>query len=134
MSQPFPRPPVYAFRVGKGTSGFGIFAQEDIPSGKFLLEYWGDVVPTEKADEIGGRYLFDLENGKTILGSTRKNIARYANHACKPNAEVRVQKDRVFLYSIKKIKTGDEITWDYGKEYFDWFIKPYGCRCKGCEK
>lgn len=134
MQYPSPRPPIYQLRVGKSRAGFGLFAQEDIPSRAFLIEYWGEVVPTEKADEIGGRYLFDLENGKTILGGTRKNIARYANHGCKPNAEVRVQKDRVYIYSIKKIKAGDEVTWDYGKEYFDWFIKPYGCVCKGCEK
>lgn len=131
---PSPRPPIYAVRVGKSAAGFGLFAKEAIPSGKFILEYWGEVVPSEKADELGGMYLFDLENGRTILGGTRKNIARYANHACKPNADVRVRGDRVFLYSVKAIKAGQEITWDYGKEFFDWFIKPYGCRCVSCAK
>lgn len=134
MPSSTPRVPTYRLRVGKSATGFGIFADEDILAGKFLLEYWGEVVATEKADEIGGRYLFDLENGKTILGGTRKNIARYCNHSCKPNAEVRVKGNRVYLYSIKRIKTGDEVTWDYGKEYFDHFIKPYGCRCVGCNK
>lgn len=134
MPSSTPRVPTYHLRVGKSATGFGIFAGEDIPSGKFLLEYWGEVVKTEKADEIGGRYLFDLENGKTILGGTRKNIARYCNHSCKPNTEVRVKGSRVYLYSIKRIKAGDEVTWDYGKEYFDHFIKPHGCRCMGCEK
>lgn len=134
MPSPLPRPPTYSFRVGKSATGFGIFAEEAIPTGKFLLEYWGEVVPTPKADEIGGRYLFDLENGKTILGGTRKNIARYCNHGCKPNAEVRIKGNRVYLYSIKRIKAGDEITWDYGTEYFDFYIKPHGCKCVGCKK
>lgn len=127
-----PRSPIYRFRVKKSATGFGLFAEESIPRGVFLIEYWGEVVPTEKADEIGGRYLFDLENGKTILGGDRKNKARYANHGCKPNAEIRVNGDRALLFSIRSIKAGDEITWDYGKEYFDWFIKPHGCRCSAC--
>ena len=25
---------------------------------------------------------------------------------------------------------GEEITYDYGKEYFDEYIKPKGCRCE----
>lgn len=132
MPSPSPRPPIHALRIKKSASGFGLFAEHPIPSGVFLAEYWGEVVATEKADEIGGRYLFDLENGKTILGGTRKNIARYANHGCKPNAEVRIKGNRVFLYSIKRIKAGEEITWDYGEEYFDFYIKPHGCRCVGC--
>lgn len=131
---PFPRPPVFALRVGKSPAGFGIYAEEDIPAHRFLMEYWGKLVPSKVADTVGGRYLFDLENGKTILGGTRKNIARYINHACYPNAEVRIKKNRIFIYSTKRIKTGDQIGYDYGKEYFNYYIKPKGCLCKTCIK
>jgi SET domain-containing protein len=131
---PFPRPPVFSLRRGKGTSGLGIFAEEDIPPRRFILEYWGKLVRSEVADTVGGRYLFDLENGKTVLGGTRKNLARYINHACRPNAEVRFAKNRIFIYSTKKIKAGEEVTYDYGKDYFKMFIKPYGCRCRTCLK
>jgi uncharacterized protein len=27
---------------------------------------------------------------------------------------------------------GEEITYDYGKDYFDLFIKDSGCRCAEC--
>lgn len=134
MLYPSPRPPRFPLRVGRSASGFGIFAVEEIPAHRFVIEYWGKLVRSEKADEIGGRYLFDLENGKTILGGTRKNIARYANHACRPNAEVRISKNRVYLYSTKRIKAGDEVTYDYGKEYFDEFITKRNCRCRTCVK
>ncbi len=134
MPYPTPRPPTYALRVGKSASGFGIFANEDIPANRFLIEYWGELVPTDEADKVGGRYLFDMETGKTVLGGTRKNTARYINHACKPNAEVRFSGDRIFIFSTKRIKKGEEIVYDYGKEYFDAYIKPHGCRCMGCLK
>jgi len=99
-----------------------------------LIEYWGKLVPDEEAQEVGGRYLFELENGKTILGATRANTARYANHSCDPNSEVRVVGNRVFLFSLRRISAGEEITYDYGKEYFNALIKPFGCRCAKCEK
>lgn len=128
------RPPQFAVRVGRGSSGFGLFAAEDIPKGRFIIEYWGKIVPDAVADKIAGRYLFDLENGKTILGSTRKNIARYVNHACRPNAETRGTGDKIYIYSTKPIKAGDEITYNYGKDYFDSIIKPHGCHCRTCLK
>ena len=41
----------------------------------------------KKDDAIENKYLFELNNRWTIDGSVRKNVARYINHACKPNAE-----------------------------------------------
>ncbi len=134
MAYPFPRPLQYVLKVKRGTSGLGVFASEDIPKNRFIVEYWGKLMPDAKAQNIGGRYLFELGNGKTIDGATRKNIARYINHACKPNAEVRIVGDRIYIYSLKKIKAGAEITYDYDTEYFDYFIKPHGCRCATCLK
>ncbi len=134
MAFPSPRPPQFALRVGKSSAGFGIFAKEEIPKGRFIIEYYGTVVPDSVADKVAGRYLFDLENGKTILGSTRKNIARYINHACKPNAEARQAGNRIFIFSTKRIKAGEEIAYNYGKDYFTRIIQPEGCRCASCFK
>jgi SET domain-containing protein len=134
MPYPIPRPQIVPLRVGRSQSGLGIFAVEDIPKNTFLIEYWGKLVSSDVADRVGGRYLFDLENGKAVLGGTRKNIARYINHACRPNAEVRFSKNRIYIYSTKRIKAGEEITYDYGKEYFNEYIKPHGCRCASCVK
>jgi hypothetical protein len=132
VTYPIPRPIYFETEVRRSQTGLGLFAAEDIPKNRFVIEYWGKVVTDDEAQEVGGRYLFELENGKTILGGTRKNIARYANHACRPNCEVRIVGDRVYLYSTKRIKAGTEITYDYGEEYFDAVIKPLGCRCRTC--
>ena len=132
MKYAFPRPPQFAVRVRKSVAGLGLFAEEEIPKGRFIIEYWGDLMTDEDAQYVGGKYLFELENGKTIDGKKRENIARYANHSCKPNAEVRIVGNRVFIFSTKRIKAKDEIVYDYGEEYFDYYIKPHGCRCKAC--
>lgn len=129
-----PRPVKYKLKVKRGTSGLGIFALEDIPKNKFIIEYWGKIMSDEAAQYVGGRYLFELGNGKTVAGANKKNIARYINHACKPNAEVRIVGNKIFIYSTKKIKAGEEITYDYDTEYFEYYIKPHGCRCKTCQK
>lgn len=134
MPHPKPRPPQFRLKVRRSRTGLGLYALEDIPRHRFVIEYVGRLVPDVVADRIGGKYLFDLENGKHILGGERKNIARYANHACKPNSEVRVSKSRVYIWTTKRIRAGEEINYDYGKEYFDEYIKPYGCRCQSCNK
>lgn len=129
-----PRSPIFRLDVRRSAAGLGLFADEPIPKGRFVIEYWGPVVPDEEAQRIGGKYLFELENGRTILGATRRNTARYANHSCRPNCEVRIVGDSVSIWSIRPIKAGDEITYDYGKEYVDAYIRPHGCRCAPCRK
>jgi SET domain-containing protein len=66
----------------------------------------------------------------------RKNLARYINHSCRPNAEsdVRPRERKVFIRAIKNIEPGDEINYDYGTDYFKAYLKPIGCKCESCEK
>jgi len=129
MTRCMPRAPQFAVTVRRGASGFGLFAQEDIPRGRFVVEYHGSIVTDDEADAIGGRYLFELGDGKTIDGSARTNIARYANHGCLPNCETRQVGNRVYIFTRRKVRAGEELLHDYGKEYFRHYIKPHGCRC-----
>jgi hypothetical protein len=69
-----------------------------------------------------------------VDGSTRKNVARYANHSCRPNAESDVTRDKkIIIRSIKRIFPGDEITYDYGRDYFNLILKKIGCKCAKCQ-
>ena len=68
----------------------------------------------------------------SIDGSPRSNTARYINHSCRPNAEAYISGRRVWIWSKRAISAGEEITCDYGKEYFDEHIKPVGCKCEAC--
>jgi uncharacterized protein len=121
------------FRVGRARTGLGLFAVAPIKKGAFIIEYWGEPMRSEEADKLPTKYLFDLGNGWTIDGADRRNIARYINHSCRPNAEALTGRRSVSIYATKTIQPGDEITYDYGREYFVTILKPIGCRCVACE-
>lgn len=116
-------------RVGKSSAGLGLFATRPIKKGERIIEYFGREI--SKAEEYASRskYLFEVNSKKTIDGTTRENFARYINHSCKPNCEPNIVKGRVWIDAIKNIKVDEELTYDYGEEYFDVHIKPFGCRC-----
>ncbi|MDQ5962495.1 MAG: uncharacterized protein QG653_302 [Patescibacteria group bacterium] len=120
-------------KVKRGLDGLGLFAGEDIKKGEIIIEYIGTILNKEEAEKVTtSMYLFEVNRNKTIDGSVRWNIARYANHACDPegNAESDIKKGRVFIKAIKNIKEGDEILYDYGEEFVKEYIAPKGCRCR----
>ncbi len=122
----------FKLRTGLGLSGKGVFALEEIPKGKKIIEYIGRNIPIDEQDYATGRYLFMTGRKKMINGNVRENVARFINHSCKPNCEARGPSGRVFIYSLRRIREGEELTYNYGKEYFNDFIKPVGCKCKKC--
>jgi SET domain-containing protein len=123
----------FALRVRKSETGKGLFAEEDIPKGACVIEYTGRLVSEEEAERDGGKYLFTVAKNKTIDGNIPSNTARYINHSCRPNCEAIGPSGRVFIFSTRRIKAGEELTYDYGKEYFDQHIAPKGCRCAKCK-
>jgi ATP-dependent Clp protease ATP-binding subunit ClpX len=80
----------------------------------------------------GARYMMEIDSRWTIDGSPRSNVARYVNHACKPNAEAIIDRGRVFLHARRRIEFGEEITYNYGRAYFALFFAKSGCRCATC--
>src|SRR5579863_5859446 len=126
------------YRIGRSPTGLGLFATKRIKKGTKIIRYFGPLLDSKKKkdDAIENKYLFELNNRWTIDGSVRKNVARYINHACKPNAEsdVRPRKRKVFIRAIKNIEPGEEISYDYGTDYFKAYLKPIGCKCDACEK
>ena len=114
----------------RSSAGIGLFAGEEIPKGVCVIEYTGRILAGKEADEGSGKYLFEVNKRKTIDGNVRTNPARYINHSCRPNCEAIVHAGRVFIFSRMRIKEGAELTYDYGKEYFDEHIGPKGCRCE----
>ena len=124
------------YRIGRSATGLGLFATGPIAKAAFIVEYSGPRIPTRQAQAreaaTGCRYMFEINSRWTVDGSVRRNIGRYANHSCRPNAESALSKGKVILRAIKAIKPGEEITYDYGREYFELFIKPKGCRCVKC--
>lgn len=124
---------IEAYRIGKSPTGMGLFAILHIIKGTDIVEYTGERIPTAVADERATKYLFELDDDWTIDGSVRTNIARYINHSCDPNSEAEIDGDgRIMIVALRDILPGEEITFDYGDEYFNEFIRPVGCRCSRC--
>jgi len=123
------------FRVGRSRTGLGVFATEPIRKGTFIIEYVGPLLTNKECDEIpDNRYLFEVNARWTIDGSPRSNLARYINHSCRGNADPVIRDRRIRIKAIKNIEAGDEITYDYGKDHFNAYIKPHGCQCDKCRE
>jgi len=121
--------PKYPVATKKGLAGLGLFAENDIPKDDFIIEYKGPLLTDEEAEEKGGLYLFDVTDTPfTIDGSGRENTARYINHSCKPNCVPYADGKRIVIYAKKNIKAGEELTYNYGKEY----MKDLNCKCPHC--
>jgi hypothetical protein len=121
-------------RIGQAKAGLGLFARVAIKKGQFIVRYSGRKISTEVADQLDTRYLFEVNSRWTIDGSSRRNRARYINHSCRPNAEPYFVKHVIKIRAIKNIKPEEEITYNYGRGYFDCFIKAVGCKCIACRK
>lgn len=120
--------------VKKSIAGLGLFATEPIKKGSFIIEYKGPLLTQDEADRKGGLYLFALGKEWTIDGTARSNTARYINHSCiGTNCEPIQYAKHVKIKAKRNIKVGEELFYDYGKEYFDEYLKGH-CRCAKHDK
>ena len=122
-----------AFRVSRSRTGLGVFATKPIKKNAYIVEYLGPLLTNAQCDaRRDNRYWFEVNARWTIDGSPRSNVARYINHSCRPNADPMIRDRRIRIKAIKNIEPGDEITYDYGEDYFDVYLKPIGCKCLKC--
>ena len=123
--------------------GTGVFATHDISKNTKIIQYIGEKVSKVEGDRRsaerikkylnkkneGSVYIFELNKRYDIDGSPLYNKARYINHSCNPNCEVDINKNEIWISSIKSIKKGEEFNYDYGypfdKEDYDDHI----CKC-----
>lgn len=124
----------HTLAVRKSATGLGLFTLDPIPKKEFVIEYVGPILTAKESNEKGGKYLFETNKDRFIDGTDRINTARYINHSCAPNCEIEIFRGRIYVFSTRAIKPGEELFYDYGEEYFDEHIKPYGCKCVKCTK
>jgi uncharacterized protein len=129
-----PLKPDYEIKPSAAGIGLGFFTLVPIPEDKKIIEYTGIILTSEEAEQADGTYLMALYGDYFIDGSVETNAARYINHSCEPNTKAYRTGVRVWIRSIRAIEAGEEITFDYGKNYFNDFIKPLGCKCIKCVK
>ena len=118
----------------------GIFAKHDIPYDTPIIEYVGEKITKaesrrrgdalmEKSKKTGcaAVYVFTLNKRYDIDGGKGRNPARYINHSCAPNCEAYIIRGRIWIYSLRDIKAGEELTYNYGFDADTWDDHP--CRC-----
>lgn len=122
------------YQVKKSSAGLGLFATDEFKKGELVIEYTGETITEAEANRRGGKYLFELNDSFTIDGKGRENTARYLNHACKPNCYPELSEDekQIFIFAKRKIQKGEELTYNYGKMYFNDLIGKNTCLCASC--
>ncbi len=117
----------------------GLYARKDIKKGTRIIEYKGKIISTKlsainpKFDNSKAIYLFNLNKRYDLDGDFKFNIARLINHSCDPNCEVLGDGLKVWVYAMKNINKGDELSYDYGFA-FDEDFRQFPCKCgsKNC--
>ena len=125
------------FRIGRSRTGLGLFATRLIKKRTRIAQYRGPRLTDDEAERAGNRgnrYLFEINSRWTIDGKSRKNVARYANHSCNPNAEPIIRGHQIFINAKRNIKPGEEIVYDYGADYLKNVIGKNNCKCSRCRR
>lgn len=125
-------PGSFDLRVKRSKAGLGLYTMDKIQKGACIIEYKGKTLTKAQDEASNSSYLFLVSKKKTIDGGARSNTARYINHSCRPNCEIAIYKEQVWVMAKRTIKPGEELGYDYDKEYFDAYIKPKGCKCIKC--
>lgn len=122
-----------------GIHNKGVFATQDIPKGKKIVEYLGEIVSSEegsrrseKQQKKGMVYIFKIDSKRDIDGDVPYNIARLINHSCSPNCEAEQEGDKIFIHSLKDIKKGEELTFDYNFGMENYEDHPCKCGSANC--
>ncbi len=120
------------YRVFRGLSGLGLCATTPIAEDTKIIEYTGVRLKLSQVPDKPNQFLMEVGKNVYIDGSARTNLARYVNHSCDPNAYLVVERGRAWIRAACDIEVGEEITFDYGEDFFNEYIKPKGCRCQSC--
>ena len=128
--------------------GNGVFATETIAKGERVIRYKGLLRSHDEVDEAygdddedGHTFLFTLNDDYVVDANIDGNTARWINHSCDPNCEAVIEenqkgkrhKDKVFIEAIRKIQTGEELTYNYGitldEPHTAKLKKLWACKC-----
>ena len=128
--------------------GSGVFAAKNIKKGEFIIEYKGLLRSHEEVDaaydgedETGHTFLFTLNDDYVLDANIKGNDARWINHSCDPNCDSEhvdaedgdKRKDRIEIKAIRDIKTGEELSYNYGirlaERHTSKLKKLWACLC-----
>jgi len=133
------------FRTRKSTRhGLGVFAVRPIKAGTRIIEYTGELIsheegerryptPSDGHEEAEHTYLLQLDDDRVIDANVGGNDARFINHSCAPNVEPMPAGDHMWIVSVRDIRVGEELGYDYAIELDERHTpsrkRRFPCRC-----
>ena len=123
-----------------------MFALQDLAEGETLIEYVGEIISWDEAQDRhphdpqdpNHTFYFHVNEDKVIDALHGGNSSRWINHSCAPNCEADEDNERVFIKALRNIKAGEELNYDYGliidEPYTKKLLAEYPCWCgaKNC--
>jgi len=143
-----PKKTTSSYLVARQSSihSWGIFAKKDIPEDTRVIEYVGERITKKESDrrahlplqrnqansDHGAVYIFEINKRYDVDGDVPYNTARLINHSCDPNCEAIRIHGHIWIISMRDIKKGEEITYNYGYNMEDYHEHPCFCGSHNC--
>ena len=113
-----------------------MFADEPITKNTRIVDYAGELVRTSESEPREERYLaegcvwvFRVNRTWSRDAAVGGNIARFINHACRPNCWFEIAGTTIWIRASRTIAAGEELTYDYATVG----DRTIPCRCRpGC--
>ena len=129
-----------------GVHGKGVYAVVDLAEGETVIEYVGEIITWDEAldrhphdpQDPNHTFYFHIDEEHVIDAKYGGNSSRWINHSCAPNCEADTDEGRVFIRTLRAIKAGEELFYDYGlvidEPYTPKLKAEYPCWCgaKNC--
>jgi hypothetical protein len=124
-----------------GVHGKGVFALQDLAEGETLIEYVGEIISWDEAqdrhphdpNDPNHTFYFHVNEDRVIDALHGGNSSRWINHSCDANCEADEDNERIFIKAIRNIKAGEELNYDYGliidEPYTKKLKAEYPCWC-----
>jgi len=113
--------------------GYGVFTAEPIAKNTRIIDYAGELIRNRDSAPREARYLeqgciwvFRINRAWSRDAAVGGNIARFINHACRPNCWFEVAGTTIWIRASRRIQAGEELTYDYAT-VGDHTIQ---CRCR----
>ena len=128
-----------------GIHGRGLFATRDIPENTPIIQYIGEKIDKEESNTRGWAqidhakvtgyaavYIFTLDDEFDLDGNTPENSARLINNSCSPNCESYIDEEEIWITSLREIRAGEELFYNYGFDLECFEDHPCLCGSKNC--
>lgn len=115
--------------------GTGVFARTNIPVETRVVEYVGERVSKDESErrrKTGNFFVFIVTDEFDIDGLVDWNPARFINHSCAPNCEAQEEDGHIWIYALRDIQAGEELTFNYGYDLQDYEDHPCRCGAPNC--